>query len=82
MVAGMLYGLGIWLVSYGGWVPKFGLTSQPNGDPPESQASIAAGHAVYACRAGRFTRLALELTTPNTTLGLLDRREVVCSGSG
>lgn len=52
IVTGVLYGLGIWLVSYAGWIPKLGLRPRPSDDPPESQASIAASHAVYGAALG------------------------------
>lgn len=52
IVTGIMYGLGIWFVSYAGWVPKLGLRPPPGEDRPESQASIAAGHAVYGAALG------------------------------
>ena len=58
MVAGVLYGLAIWLVSYAGWIPKLGLRPPPSDDPPASQASIAAGHAVYGAVLGALSVLA------------------------
>jgi uncharacterized membrane protein YagU involved in acid resistance len=56
-VTGILYALGIWLVSYAGWIPKLGLRPPPSDDPPESQASIAAGHAVYGAALGALLSL-------------------------
>jgi hypothetical protein len=57
IATGILYALGIWLVSYAGWIPKLGLRPPPSDDPPESQAAIAAGHAVYGAALGALFSL-------------------------
>ncbi|GAB2444794.1 DUF6789 family protein [Streptosporangium sandarakinum] len=41
------YGLAIWLVSYQGWVPGFGILPPISGDRPGRPAVMAAGHVVY-----------------------------------
>ncbi|MFF0310731.1 DUF6789 family protein [Streptosporangium sp. NPDC004379] len=44
---GVGYGLAIWLVSYQGWVPGFGILPPASGDRPGRPAVMAAGHVVY-----------------------------------
>ncbi|WP_233508450.1 DUF6789 family protein, partial [Spongiactinospora gelatinilytica] len=43
----LAYALGIWLVSYQGWVPKLGILPPISGDRPGRPLVMAAGHVVY-----------------------------------
>jgi hypothetical protein len=56
MVAGVVYGLGIWAVSYAGWAPALRLMPSPTEDRTESQAAIMASHVVYGAVLGSTFR--------------------------
>lgn len=49
---GMLYGLGIWLLSYEGWVPSLGLMPRADKDRPGRVATNVLAHLVYGAVLG------------------------------
>jgi hypothetical protein len=44
---GILFGLGVWAVSYKGWIPAMGILPEPEDDRPGRPAVMVAAHAVY-----------------------------------
>ncbi|WP_181871127.1 DUF6789 family protein [Sphaerisporangium album] len=44
---GVMYGLGIWVVSYQGWVPSAGILPPAHRDRPGRQLTMMAAHVVY-----------------------------------
>lgn len=52
--AGMLFGLGVWTVSYLGWLPATGVRHSPRWDPPARTWLIIASHLVWGAFAGAF----------------------------
>ncbi len=50
--SGVLYGLGIWAVSYAGWIPAFGILPPPTRDRPGRAFGIVAAHVVYGAVLG------------------------------
>ncbi|WP_344939770.1 DUF6789 family protein [Sphaerisporangium flaviroseum] len=44
---GLVYGLGIWAVSYQGWVPGLKILPPIHRDRPDRQTVMAVGHTVY-----------------------------------
>lgn len=55
-LAGMAYGLSIYLLSYVGWLPALGLMPPPTDDRPGRQPSLVAGHLVYGVVLGIVSR--------------------------
>ena len=53
---GLAYGLGIWAVSYNGWIPALGLLPQPERDRPGRQSVMLAAHLVYGGVLGALDR--------------------------
>jgi hypothetical protein len=51
-IHGALFGLGVWVVSYGGWAPALALIPPPQRDRPGRQAGAIAGHLVYGAVLG------------------------------
>ena len=47
VLGGVAYALGIWFVSYKGWVPKAGLMPSAEEDRPGRVATMIAAHVVY-----------------------------------
>jgi hypothetical protein len=56
MLEGTLFGLGIWLLSYKGWLPAVGLMPPPERDQPGRTVTTAAAHLVYGAVLGAGTR--------------------------
>jgi uncharacterized membrane protein YagU involved in acid resistance len=50
--AGMLFGLGVWTVSYLGWLPATGVRHSPRWDQPARTRLIIASHLVWGAFAG------------------------------
>jgi len=44
---GMAYGLAVWLVSYMGWIPAFGLMPAATRDEPRRPVVMVFAHGVY-----------------------------------
>jgi uncharacterized membrane protein YagU involved in acid resistance len=53
--AGALYGTGIWLVSYQGWVPALGIMPAASRDRRGRVATMLAAHWVYGAALGVLT---------------------------
>jgi hypothetical protein len=49
---GVAFGLGVWAVSYAGWVPALRLMPPPNKDLPGRAWTILTAHAVYGAVLG------------------------------
>lgn len=47
VVHGVLFALGVWLVSYQGWIPALRLLPPASRDHPERPAAMVAAHVVY-----------------------------------
>ncbi|MFB9888742.1 DUF6789 family protein [Planobispora takensis] len=61
--AGVAYALGIWLVSYQGWVPGLGILPPISRDRPGRVVVMGTGHVVYgAALAAALRRLNAPLT--------------------
>ena len=52
MAAGALFGLGVWTVSYLGWLPALGIRQSPRWDPPARTKLLIASHVVWGTAAG------------------------------
>lgn len=52
VAGGMLFGLGVWAVSYGGWLPATGIRHSPRYDVPTRTRLIVASHLVWGAAAG------------------------------
>ena len=53
---GMAYGLGIWGVSYMGWIPGLGIMPPADRDRPGRQAVMFAAHLIYGAALGALAR--------------------------
>lgn len=53
-VQGTLFGVGLWLVSYFGWLPALRLMPPPQRDQPGRQPAMLAAHLVYGGVLGRL----------------------------
>ena len=49
---GTAFGLAVWGVSYGGWIPKLGLMPRPALDRPGRPTSMILAHLVYGATLG------------------------------
>lgn len=47
VIAGIAFGLAVWLVSYEGWVPAAGILPKVQWDRPGRPESMAAAHVVF-----------------------------------
>ena len=47
VLAGSVFGAGVWLVSYMGWVPALGIMPPPQDDRPGRPQSMLLAHLVY-----------------------------------
>lgn len=52
VIGGTLYGLGLWFVSYRGWIPALGIMPKPEQDRAGRAASVLAAHIVYGASLG------------------------------
>ena len=55
-VLGVLFGLGIYGVSYKGWIPALGILPPPEDDRPGRPAVMIAAHIVYGLTLGWLIR--------------------------
>jgi len=51
-LAGAAFGIAVWLVSYAGWVPAFGILPPPHRDRPPRQVAMVLAHLVYGVALG------------------------------
>ena len=56
MVNGIAYGLGLWAISYVGWLPALRLMPTPSGQPRERVALMVGAHVVWGASLGLFAR--------------------------
>jgi uncharacterized membrane protein YagU involved in acid resistance len=62
---GAAYGLGVWLLSYFGWLPAIGITSPQFRRPLRRNATLALSHLVWGATTGLITaRLTARLSRP------------------
>jgi hypothetical protein len=54
-VAGALYGLAVWTVSYAGWIPALGIMPPPHRDRHDRQTSMILAHLMYGAVLGTIT---------------------------
>ncbi len=47
LVAGPAFGVSLWIISYGGWLPAVGLYPPPTEDAPDRVATMIAHHLIY-----------------------------------
>ncbi len=52
VLAGMLFGAGVWFVSYQGWVPALGIMPPPDKDRPGRPEAMLLAHLVYGAALG------------------------------
>ena len=52
VVNGIGFGLAVWALSYGGWVPALGILPRPEHDRPGRPESMVAAHVVYGAALG------------------------------
>lgn len=64
---GALYGLGVWAVSYAGWIPKLGLMPPPKRDRPGRQGAMVLAHLVYGATLGSMERWLAARTAARST---------------
>lgn len=58
LIAGLAFGLSVWVVSYEGWVPALGILPKVQWDKPGRPESMALAHAVFGVSlAGLLRRL-------------------------
>ena len=55
-LVGVAYGLGVWAVSYKGWIPALGILPPPERDRPGRPAVMVAAHVVYGLVLGSLVR--------------------------
>lgn len=53
---GALFGLGVWAVSYAGWIPALGLMARPSKDRPGRPTAMILAHLVYGATLGESVR--------------------------
>jgi hypothetical protein len=51
-IAGAIFGLAIWVVSYAGWIPAFGIMPAPQRDRRRRPTSMILAHLVYGSTLG------------------------------
>ena len=52
VLRGVLTGLGVWAVSYQGWIPALGILPKASEDRPARPAVMVAAHVVYGAALG------------------------------
>ena len=55
-ILGVLFGLGVYAVSYKGWIPALGILPPPEDDRPGRPAVMIAAHVVYGLALGWLIR--------------------------
>jgi len=56
-LVGVVYGLGVWAVSYKGWIPALGILPPPERDRPGRPVTMVAAHVVYGLVLGALVRV-------------------------
>ena len=60
-LTGALAGLGLWKMSYDGWIPAAGILPPPEQDEQGRQAALIAAHAVYGASLGALTGTLMQI---------------------
>jgi hypothetical protein len=72
---GVAYGLGVWAVSYAGWIPALRLMPPPHKDLPGRAWTILSAHAVYGAILGaavaNYDKTRQDATPDSPTQGAL-----------
>jgi uncharacterized protein DUF6789 len=55
-ILGVLFGIGVYAVSYKGWIPALGILPPPEDDRPGRPAVMIAAHVVYGLALGWLIR--------------------------
>jgi hypothetical protein len=55
IVEGMLFGTGVWVASYFGWVPKLGLMQKPTRDRPDRSLVMFGAHLLFGGVLGKLS---------------------------
>ena len=55
-ILGLLFGLGVYGVSYSGWIPALGILPPPEDDRPGRPVVMIAAHVVYGLALGSLIR--------------------------
>jgi hypothetical protein len=55
LAEGTAFGVGVWFVSYRGWLPELGLMPEGTRDEPARQATMLVAHLVYGATLGVAT---------------------------
>ena len=66
-LVGAVYGLGVWAVSYKGWIPALGILPPPERDRPGRPVIMVAAHVVYGLVLGALVRAPETLGAPRPT---------------
>jgi uncharacterized membrane protein YagU involved in acid resistance len=59
IASGMLFGLTVWVGSYLGWLPAFGVRHAATEDPPARSGIMIAAHLVWGAAAGAVVSASL-----------------------
>jgi len=65
--AGVLFGLGVWIGSYLGWLPATGLRHHPRHDQPARTGLMIGGHLVWGTTLGLLMALGRSRLAPAST---------------
>jgi hypothetical protein len=52
VLAGAAFGVGVWALSYAGWVPALGIMAPPHRDRPGRPTSMVLAHLIYGAVVG------------------------------
>jgi hypothetical protein len=67
--AGVLFGLGVWMGSYLGWLPAAGLRHHPRYDPTARTGLMIGGHLFWGLATGTLMALGRSRPAPASTRG-------------
>jgi uncharacterized membrane protein YagU involved in acid resistance len=66
LAKGVLFGLGVWAVSYLGWLPAAGVLSSATEHPARRNALMIAAHVVWGAVMGTLLALLVEESDPDS----------------
>jgi uncharacterized membrane protein YagU involved in acid resistance len=64
MLKGVLFGLGVWAVSYLGWLPAAGVLSPATEHPARRNALMIVAHVIWGAVMGKFLELLVTESDP------------------